>query len=53
MAPFVCNKSCLNNNSNTTEASLMKIDRKIKHNEKICRAQDLEYDSYIQDQGHS
>ena len=33
----------------TTDANLM-YDRKIKHNKKVCRAQDL--GSYVQGQGH-
>ena len=37
--------------SETTEANLMKLYRKIKHNEKVCRSQDL--DSYPQGQGHN
>ena len=44
-------KSCLSNNSKTTETNLMKLHRKIYHNEKVCHAQDL--GSYAQDQGHS
>ena len=39
-------KSCLSNNSKTTEANLMTLHRKIEHNEKVCRAQEL--DSYAQ-----
>ena len=35
----------------TTEANLMKFHRKIKHNEKVSRPQDL--GSYARDQGHS
>ena len=31
-------KSCLSNNSKTTEANLTKLHRKIEHNEKLCRA---------------
>ena len=31
-------KSCLSNNSKTTEANLTKLHRKIEHNEKVCRA---------------
>ena len=31
----------LSNNSKTTEANLMKLHRKIEHNEKVCRAQEL------------
>ena len=44
-------KSCLRNNSKTTEANLMKLHRKIKHNEKVCHAQEL--GSYAQGQGHN
>ena len=33
-------KSCLSNNSKTTEANLTKLHRKIEHNEKVCRAQE-------------
>ena len=44
-------KSCLSNNSKTTEANLSKLHRKIEHNEKVCRAQEL--GSYAQGQGHS
>ena len=44
-------KSCLSNNSKTTEANLTKLHRKIKHNEEVCRAQEL--DSYAQGQGHN
>ena len=29
-------KSCLSNNSKTTEANLTKLYRKIEHNEKVC-----------------
>ena len=32
------------------EANLMKLHRKIKHNENVCRAHDL--GSYAQGQGH-
>ena len=42
-------KSCLSNNSKTTEANLRKLHRKIEHNEKVCRAQEL--GSYAQSQG--
>ena len=31
-------KSCLSNNSKTTEANLMKLHRKIEHNKKVCWA---------------
>ena len=44
-------KSCLSNNSKTTEANLTKLHRKIKHNEKVCRAHD--FGSYAQGQGHN
>ena len=44
-------KSCLGNNSKTTEANLTKLHRKIEHNEKVCRAQEL--GSYAQGQGHN
>ena len=44
-------KSCLSNNSKTTEANLTKLHRKIEHNEKECRAQEL--GSYAQGQGHN
>ena len=35
----------------TTEANLMKLHRKIKHNDKMCRAHDL--GSYAQGQGRN
>ena len=44
-------KSCLNNKSKTTEANLTKLNGKIEHNEKVCRAQEL--GSYAQDLGHN
>ena len=44
-------KSCLSNNSKTTEANLMKLHRKIEHYEKVCRAQEL--GSYARGQGHN
>ena len=44
-------KSCLSNNSKTTEANLTKLHRKIEHNEKVCQAQEL--GSYAQGQGHN
>ena len=44
-------KSCLSNNSKTTEANFTKLHGKIKHNEKVCRAQELS--SYAQGQGHN
>ena len=37
--PSVRYKWCLSDSSSTTEANLMKLHRKIKHNEKECRAQ--------------
>ena len=40
--------SCLSHNSETAEANLTKLHRKMKHNEKMCHAQDL--GSYAQ--GH-
>ena len=43
-------KSCLSNNSKTTEANLTKLNRKIQHNEKVRRAQEL--GSYAQGQGY-
>ena len=44
-------KSCISNNSKTTEANLTKLHRKIEHNEKVCRAQELGY--LAQGQGHN
>ena len=44
-------KSCLSNNSKTTEANLTKLHRKKEHNEKVCCAQEL--GSYAQGQGHN
>ena len=44
-------KSCPSNNSLTTEANLTKLHRKIKHNEKVCCAQNL--GSYTLGQGHN
>ena len=41
----------LSNNSKTAEANLMKLHRKIEHNEKVCHAQELGY--YAQGQGHN
>ena len=43
-------KSCLKNNSKTTEANLTKLHRKIKHNE-VCRTQELGFQA--QGQGHN
>ena len=47
----LCLKSCLSDNSKTTGANLMKLHRKLKHNEMVCRAQDL--GSYGQGLGRS
>ena len=44
----LCLKLCC---SYTTEANLMKLHRKIKHNESVCRAYDL--GSYAQGQGRN
>ena len=44
-------KSCLSNNSKTTEANFTKLHGKIEHNKKEYRAQEL--GSYAQGQGHS
>ena len=44
-------KSCHSNNSKTTEANLTKLYRKIEHDKKVCRAQEL--GSYAQGQGHN
>ena len=44
-------KSCLSNNSKTTEANLTKLHRKIEHNKKVCNAQELGF--YAQGQGHN
>ena len=44
----LCLKLCC---SQTTEANLMKLHRKIKHNEKVCCAHGLV--SYAQGQGHN
>ena len=44
-------KYCLSNNSKTTEANLMTLHRKIEHNEKVCRAQEL--GSYAHGQGRN
>ena len=49
--PSVRYKSCLSHNSETTEANLMKLHRKIKNNKKVCRAQELGF--YAQEQGHN
>ena len=44
-------KSCLSNNSTTTEANVRKLHGKMEHNEKVCRAQEL--GSYAQGQGYN
>ena len=44
-------KLCLSNSSKTTEANLMKLHRKIEHNAKVCRTQEL--GSCAQGQGHN
>ena len=44
-------KSCLSNSSKTTEANLMKLHKKIEHNEKVCRTREL--GSYAQGQCHN
>ena len=44
-------KSCLSNNSKTAEVNWTKLHRKIEHNEKVCRTQEL--GSYAQGQGHN
>ena len=41
----------LSNDSKTTEVNLMKLHRKIEHNEKVCRTQGFGY--YAQGQGHN
>ena len=47
----LCLKSCLSNNSKTTQANLMKLHRKLKHNEKVFHTQEL--GNHIQGQGHN
>ena len=47
----LCRKLCLSNNLKNTEANLMKLHRKIKHNGKVCHAHNL--GSHIQGQGHN
>ena len=42
-------KSCLSNNSKTTEANLTKLHRKLEHYDKVFHAQEL--GSYAQGQG--
>ena len=44
----LCLKLCC---SDTTEANLMKLHRKVKHNEKVCHTHD--FDSYAQGQGRN
>ena len=43
--------SALSNNSKTAEANLTTLHRKIEHNEKVCRAEEL--GSYAQGQGQN
>ena len=45
-------ESCLSNNSKTTEANIMELHRKIEHNEKVCKAQELGYYAKGQGQNH-
>ena len=47
----LCLKSCLINNLKTIQANLMKLHRKIKHNENVCHAQEI--GSYSQGQGYN
>ena len=44
-------KSCLSDNVKTNESNLMKLHSKIKHTEKVCRAQELR--PLVQGQGYS
>ena len=44
-------KYCLSNNSQTTEANLTKLHRKIEHSGKVCCTQELGF--YAQGQGHN
>ena len=44
-------KSCLSNNSKSTETNLTKLHRQIEHKEKVCSAKEL--GSYTQGQGHN
>ena len=46
-----CLKLCLSYNLKVTEANLMKLHRKIKHNERVCCVQEL--GSYAQGQSHN
>ena len=39
------------NDSETTQANLTKLHRKIEHNEKVCHTQELGF--YAQSQGHN
>ena len=43
--------STLSQNSEINEANLVKLHRKIKHNDKVCQAQDS--GSYAQGEGHN
>ena len=51
LSPRSRSKSCLSNNSKTTEANLTKLLRKIEHYDKVFHAQEL--GSYAQGQGHN
>ena len=53
VSPSGCYKSCINYNSKTTDyrSKFMKFYRKIKHNEKMCRAQEVVYG--VHGQGHN
>ena len=44
-------KWCLSNNSKSTKANLTKLHRKTELNEKVCRAQELDF--YAQGHGHN
>ena len=48
---FVIYKSSVSHNSKTKKGNLIKLDRKIKQNEKVCHAQNLV--SNDQGQGHN
>ena len=48
---FVIYKSCVSHNSKTSEGNLIKLYRKVKQNDKVCRSQNL--NSHNQGQGHS
>ena len=48
---FVANKLCVSHNSITNKGNSIKLRKKIKQNEKVCRAQNL--GSHDQGQGHN